>query len=103
MVFQELAPSQAHKIKNRDDLEAELFGSSESGFISGIRDNEGEAAEHGIYFDDTEYDYMQHIRDLDVENGGAETYFVEAAIKKKDGKGKGKMSLEDALMEASLK
>ena len=102
MVFQELAPSQAHKIKTRNDLEAELFGPTESSALSGLRDNEGEAAEHGIYFDDTEYDYMQHVRDLNAGSGNGESYFVEAATKKKDGKGKGKMSLEDALREASL-
>lgn len=102
MVFQELAPSQAHKIKSRNDLEAELFGLTESSALPGLRDNEGEAAEHGIYFDDTEYDYMQHVRDLNAGSGGGESYFVEAATKKKDGKGKGKISLEDALREASL-
>ena len=102
MVFQELAPSQAHKIKNRNDLEAELFGSSESSVLSGVRDNEGEAAEHGVYFDDTEYDYMQHIRDINAGSGSGESYFVEAAIKNKDGKGKGKLSLEDALRGTSL-
>ena len=102
MVFQELAPSQAHKIKGRNDLEAELFGSLEGSAISGVRDNEGEAAEHGIFFDDTEYDYMQHIRDLNAGSGDAETYFIEAAAKKKDAKGKAKMSLEDALKGASL-
>lgn len=102
MVFQELAPSQAHKIKNRNDLEAELFGSSESSVLSAVRDNEGEAAEHGVYFDDTEYDYMQHIRDINAASGSGESYFVEAAIKNKDGKGKGKLSLEDALRGTSL-
>lgn len=102
MVFQELAPSQAHKIKNCTDLEAELFGPTESRALSGIRDNEGEAAEHGIYFDDTEYDYMQHVRDINSGSGNGESHFVEAATKKKDGKGKGKLSLEDALREASL-
>ena len=105
MVFQELAPSQAHKIKSRHDLESELFGSSEAidGVPLGIRDNEGEAAEHGIYFDDTEYDYMQHIRDLNSGNGDGESCFMEAVIKKKDGKGKAKISLEDALRGASLR
>lgn len=105
MVFQELAPSQSHKIKSRNDLESELFGSSEStnGALSGIRDNEGEAAEYGVYFDDTEYDYMQHIRDLNAGSGKGESYFVEAITKKKVGKGKAKMSLEDALREASLR
>jgi len=108
IVFQEIAPSQSHKVKSRNDLESELFGSSEStnGALAGIRDNEGEAAEHGIYFDDSEYDYMQHIRGLNAGSGNGESYFVEAVTKKKDGigkgKGKGKMSLEDALREASL-
>ena len=103
LVLQELAPSQGHKVKSRHDLEAELFGPSESGrnVPPTLRDNEGEAAEHGIYFDDTEYDYMQHIRDLNSGNGDGESLFVEAAPKK-DGKGKNKMSLEDALRNASL-
>ena len=102
MVFQELAPLQAHKIKTRNDLETELFSATESNALPGLRDNEGEAAEHGVYFDDTEYDYMQHIRDLNAGSGIGESYFVEAVTKKKDGKGKGKMNLEDALREASL-
>lgn len=103
LVLQELAPSQGHKVKSRHDLEAELFGPSESGrnVPPTLRDNEGEAAEHGIYFDDTEYNYMQHIRDLNSGNGDGESLFVEAAPKK-DGKGKNKMSLEDALRNASL-
>ncbi|KAL9119598.1 MAG: hypothetical protein Q9187_003850 [Circinaria calcarea] len=103
MVFQELAPSQAHKVKNRGDLESELFGSSEYGDDApSLRDNEGEAAEYGIYYDDTEYDYMQHMRNLNGGDGSGESYFVEAPSKKKEGKGKGKVSLEDALREASL-
>ena len=91
-------------MKSRHDLEAELFGPSGSGshVPLTLRDNEGEAAEHGIYFDDTEYDYMQHIRDLNSGNGDGESIFVEAAPKKKDGKGKSKISLEDALRNATL-
>ena len=104
MVFQELAPSQSHKIKNRNDLESELFGSYDGaeGALPNIRDNEGEAAEHGIFFDDTEYDYMQHVRDLDTGSGNGEIVFVEAPTKKREGKGKGRMNLEDALRESSL-
>lgn len=103
VVFQELAPSQSHKIKSRNDLESELFG--ESGPIDralpDVRENEGEAAEHGIYFDDTEYDYMQHIRDLNAGSGNGQSFFVEATPKQ-NGKGKSKMSLEDALRGSSL-
>ena len=99
-----MAPSQSHKVKSRHDLESELFGVSEGidDAKPTIRENEGEAAEHGIYFDDTDYDYMQHIRDLNAGSDSGEIYFVEASSKKKDGKGKAKMSLEDALRESSL-
>lgn len=41
-------------IQTRRELEGE--------FDSAVRENEGEAAEYGVYFDDTEYDYMQHLR-----------------------------------------
>jgi protein LTV1 len=66
-----------------------------------MRENEGEAAEHGIYFDDTKYDYMQHMRDLG-EGGGA--YFVESAMPgQSKGKGKEKPKrLEDALREMTV-
>ena len=103
MVFQEIAPAQSHKIKNRNDLESELFGDSDSIVgASEIRDNEGEAAEYGVYFDDTDYDYMQHLRDLGNGAINGESYFVEASVKRKGEKGKQKMSLEDALREASI-
>ena len=101
MVFQELAPSQAHKIKTRSDLETELFGSDDVGSeATEVRENEGEAAEYGIYYDDTEYDYMQHMRDLNGGNRSGDSYFVEAPAKKE--KGKGKVKLEDALRGVSL-
>lgn len=41
-------------IQTRHDLEDDFDGTA--------RDNEGEAAEYGVYFDDTDYDYMQHLR-----------------------------------------
>jgi protein LTV1 len=85
----------SHKIKKLDDLASEL--GSETGEI---RENEGEAANHGIYYDDTEYDYMQHMREMG--SGSGEAYFIEAPQKTIQGKGKGKQSLEDALREASL-
>lgn len=104
MVFRPLAPSQAHKIKSRSDLESELFGSSSdaSSTSSKVRANEGEAAEYGIYFDDTEYDYMQHVRDINSGTGDGESFFVEATEGKNRGKGKNKMSLEDALRDTQL-
>ena len=115
MVFQELAPPQSHKHKNRRDLEDELFGSRSSVGASdtasstgwAVRDNEGEAAEHGIYYDDTEYDYMQHLRDVgegESAQGGMQSVWVEASnpANKDKGKGKHKQSLEDALRGLDL-
>lgn len=81
------------KIKKLDDLASE-YGSD----AGEIRDNEGEAANYGVYYDDTEYDYMQHMRDLGT--GGGEAYFVEAPTIKT--KGKTKQSLEEALRDSSL-
>lgn len=77
-----------------EDLEDDLDFDS-------MRDNEGEAAEHGIYFDDTSYDYMQHLRD--IGEGDGEAHFLDAAPVKVKGKGKAKtMKLEDALRQSTL-
>ncbi|KAF2474266.1 Low temperature viability protein [Lindgomyces ingoldianus] len=84
------AASGRSKIKSRGDLEDE-FGSD-------VRKNEGEAANYGIFYDDSEYDYMQHMRDL---GSSGEGYFVDASSHKK-GKGKEKVDLADALRQASL-
>ncbi|KAH9860176.1 hypothetical protein IAQ61_011960 [Plenodomus lingam] len=78
------------KIKSRRELESE-YGAQ-------VRKNEGEAANYGVYYDDTEYDYMQHMRDLGT--GGGEAYFVEAPSEKK--KGKNKVDLADMLRDTSL-
>ncbi len=66
-----------------------------------MRENEGEAAEHGIFFDDTKYDYMQHLRDFG--DGGGEVRLVEAAPAQGKGKGKVKaIKLEDALRDLAV-
>lgn len=102
LVHDESAPSMvlnptqnpnASKVKKLDDLASELGSDAQS-----IRDNEGEAANHGVYFDDTEYDYMQHLRE--IGNGGGDAVFVEA--KGPQNKGKEKQSLEDALRQMEL-
>jgi hypothetical protein len=54
--------------------------------IDKIRENEGEAAEYGIFFDDTEYDYMQHLRSV----GDAPDAVLLEAPSKDKGKGKSK-------------
>ncbi|KAF7926203.1 uncharacterized protein EAE98_006498 [Botrytis deweyae] len=95
MVLNPTSAPNPNKVKKLDDLTAEL-GSG----IARVRDNEGEAANYGVYYDDTEYDYMQHMRDLG--RGGGESTFVEATGPKNKNKGKGKQSLEEALKNASL-
>ncbi|CBF86491.1 hypothetical protein AN2262.2 [Aspergillus nidulans FGSC A4] len=82
--------SSAGRAKHLSDLASEFGNDS-------IRKNEGEAANYGIYFDDSKYDYMQHMRELGT-GGGA--YFVEATNKDK-GKTKS-LKLEDALAQTSL-
>ncbi|KAK7744265.1 Protein ltv1 [Diatrype stigma] len=99
MVLNPTSAPNSHKSKKLDDLASELG----SDVAAHVRANEGEAANYGVYYDDTEYDYMQHLRDLDSSGGGAsggggEVVFVEAKQDKKDkSKGKQKQSLEDAL------
>src|SRR5215469_2275353 len=89
MVFTEKPSGNKSNIKHRGDLEDE-FGFN-------IRANEGEAANYGIFYDDSEYDYMQHLRDLS-ESGDA--FFIESVpVKAKKGKGK---RLEDALRDLDL-
>ncbi|KAK0652234.1 Low temperature viability protein [Cercophora newfieldiana] len=81
------------KSKRLGDLASELGSDALS-----IRDNEGEAANYGVYYDDTEYDYMQHIRELGT--GAGEAVFIEANNKPK---GKGKQpSLEKSLRKLDL-
>lgn len=77
------------KTKQRGDLEDE-FGMA-------FRPNEGQAAEHGVFFDDTAYDYMQHMRDLGSGEGPVTWVEANAPTQKK-----GKQKLEDALRGLDL-
>ena len=94
-----LNPSQpqagSSKTKHLDDLYSEFGDEAQY-----IRANEGEAATYGVYYDDTEYDYMQHMRDLN--SGSSEVIFVESKATANQGKGKQKQSLEEALRQADL-
>ena len=75
--------------RTKDDLEG-LLGAEN---LAEIRANEGEAALYGVYYDDTDYDYMQHMRMVGEKAGpDGEEYgstLVEAP-RKNDAKGKGK-------------
>lgn len=51
-----------------------------------MRENEGEAANYGIYYDDTSYDYMQHLREVGEES--SETHFADLAPVKEHEKGR---------------
>jgi protein LTV1 len=95
MVLNPVQTKAGSKVKHLDDLASELGSDA-----AGIRANEGEAANYGVYFDDTEYDYMQHLRDLN--SGGGDVVFVESTATQNKGKGKQKQSLEDALRKMDL-
>lgn len=83
------------RAKHLDDLRTELGSGA-----SGVRSNEGEAASYGVYFDDSEYDYMQHLRDLN--SGSGEAVFIDASSSGSREKGKGKQPLEEALKQLQL-
>lgn len=80
------------KTRQRGDMEEE-FGLS-------FRPHEGEAAQHGVFFDDTEYDYMQHMRDLG--SGEGPITWVEASVPGECKAKKGKQKLEDVLRSLDL-
>ncbi|KAI1810161.1 Low temperature viability protein [Poronia punctata] len=87
----------ASKGKKLNDLASELSVDD----VAHMRPNEGEAANYGVYYDDTEYDYMQHLRDLG-SSGAGDVVFVEAKTDQNKGKGKHKQSLEDAIRQLDL-
>lgn len=80
------------KTQNRESLEKNYD------FANEVRQNEGEAAEYGIFFDDSSYDYMQHLRQWKDPSAGGVT--IEAAKDRSDNKGKRR--LLDALQVTSL-
>jgi protein LTV1 len=92
-VLTEVDAPNAHKsgskVKTTSDLEAELD-------VSSIRKNEGEAAMYGIYFDDSKYDYMQHMREMGVSS---QAVFIEAPQAGSKQRGKKKQTLDEALKE----
>lgn len=84
------------KSRQLDDLASQL-GSD----VDEIRDNEGEAANFGVFYDDSSYDYMQHLRD--IGQGGGEAVFVEStASLNAANKSRQKTSLADALQQMDL-
>ncbi|KAF8841929.1 LTV-domain-containing protein [Paxillus ammoniavirescens] len=83
------------KGKTRAELEAIL---APEDIQHDVRANVGEAALYGVYFDDTNYDYMQHLRAVGTEVAGVETILIEAPTtshNKSKSKGKGKVKSDD--------
>lgn len=60
--------------KSRVDLEKGLSGDD----LLDPQDRLGEAVLYGITYDDSEYDYMQHLRTVGVEEEGVESILIEA-------------------------
>ncbi|TFK56510.1 LTV-domain-containing protein [Heliocybe sulcata] len=80
------------KGKSRADLEASL---SPSDLVHDLeRANIGEASLYGVYYDDTEYDYMQHLKQAGVAEEGVDSMLIEAPTPQSKGKGKNKAPIE---------
>ncbi|KAI0028583.1 LTV-domain-containing protein [Vararia minispora EC-137] len=89
------------KGKTRAELE-ELLNPSDLAHDQ-ARENIGEASLYGIYYDDTEYDYMQHLRIAGMHEDGVESTLIEApAIWQAKPKGKERVpvTLRDLPAEA---
>ncbi|KAL1951247.1 hypothetical protein VTO73DRAFT_396 [Trametes versicolor] len=87
------------KGKSRADLE-QLLSPSELARDQ-ARPNLGEATLYGVYYDDTEYDYMQHLKPVGLQEDGVESQWLEAPKPKGKGKAKDPITLLD-LPETSL-
>ncbi|KAI0081128.1 LTV-domain-containing protein [Panus rudis PR-1116 ss-1] len=87
-VLKEVERGNAKKGKSRADLESLISAKELAG-----RENIGEAAAYGIYYDDTEYDYMQHLRPVGVQEDGVDSILIEAPTKSKS-KGKSKAPID---------
>ncbi|KAF9075020.1 Low temperature viability protein-domain-containing protein [Rhodocollybia butyracea] len=96
-VLKEIARQSDKKGKGRADLEASL---NEEDISHDADARVGEAALYGIYFDDTEYDYLQHLRPVGVQEDGVESVLIEAPTIKKSQTAKSKgISLRDLPQE----
>ncbi|KAI0830773.1 LTV-domain-containing protein [Trametes gibbosa] len=82
-----LKPVQRFNLKGKSRAELETLLSPSELAHDKARPNIGEAAAYGVYFDDTEYDYMQHLKPVGLQEDGVESLWLEAPTKPK-GKGK---------------
>ncbi|KAI0068032.1 LTV-domain-containing protein [Artomyces pyxidatus] len=88
------------KGKSRAELE-ELLSPSDLAHDA-ERANLGEASLYGVFYDDTDYDYMQHLRTVGLQEDGIESVLVAAPAQKSNSKRKDhtSISLRDLPAEA---
>ncbi|KAL7285608.1 hypothetical protein ACG7TL_000712 [Trametes sanguinea] len=84
-----LKPVQRSNLKGKSRADLEQLLSPAELEHDKARPNIGEAALYGIYYDDTEYDYMQHLKPVGLQEEGVDSIWLEAPVKPK-GKGKSK-------------
>jgi len=83
-----MLPNQMLQGKSRTDLEGALDPQE---IAQDFCSNAGEVASYGIYFDNTKYDYMQHLRTVGAEEEGVESILIEApSTSKKKARSNGK-------------
>ncbi|CAG8585551.1 4156_t:CDS:2 [Ambispora leptoticha] len=68
------------------NLRNKIIETSENVKQSEIESRVGQAALYGVYFDDTDYDYTQHLRPIGVNR---DAVFIESPLRKEKGKKKG--------------
>ncbi|KAG0172937.1 hypothetical protein DFQ28_008493 [Apophysomyces sp. BC1034] len=77
-VLKEVIPSNLAKHKTKEELES-VHHKPQKLTQDQIDQRVGQAALHGIYYDDSEYDYMQHLKPI----GATNAVFLEAPKKEK--------------------
>lgn len=84
--FQVLHRSLRDPLSNDPDAPQHVLSQVQKGkqkLSTASHGREGQAAEHGVFYDDTEYDYMQHLRPIGAER---EAIFLEFNASKKQAK-----------------
>ncbi|CAG8747376.1 7994_t:CDS:2, partial [Acaulospora colombiana] len=71
-----------------DNSKSQSDGENQKENQDHIESRVGQAALYGIYYDDTEYDYLQHLKPIGEEGGGG-SVFIEASPGKNQEKKKG--------------
>ncbi|KAG6911350.1 hypothetical protein DXG01_001021 [Tephrocybe rancida] len=89
-VLKPIERENAKKGKSRADLESILSSSETS---NDKLANVGEASLYGVYYDDTEYNYMQHLRAVGIQEEGVESVLIEAPSTSKSSKAAAKKSI----------